>query len=75
MALHPTTFKYLKPTEKQLGVMTQLRSLTSDYMLNVDLLVPEGPDKTYIMRKLREVAMWENVALTRNADGSPRLDT
>jgi hypothetical protein len=74
MALHPTTFEYLKPTELQIKTMTELRALTANYMLNVDRLVPEGPDKTYILRKLREVAMWAYVAITRNHDGSPRQD-
>ena len=74
MALHPTTFEYLKPTELQIKTMTELRALTANYMLNVDRLVPEGPDKTYILRKLREVAMWAYVAITRNPDGSPRQD-
>jgi hypothetical protein len=38
----------------------------------LDAFVPEGPDKTYLMRKLREVAMWANVAVTRQPDGTPR---
>jgi hypothetical protein len=74
MALHPTTFEYLKPTDEQIRTMAQLRSLTANYMRDVDRLVPEGPDKTYILRKLREVGMWENVAITRHPDGSPRVD-
>ena len=36
--------------------------------------LPDGPDKTYIVRKLCECAMWANVAITRCADGTPRED-
>lgn len=38
----------------------------------VDALLPDGPDKTYALRKHREVAMWTNIAITRQPDGSPR---
>ena len=38
----------------------------------LDAVIPEGADKTYLLRKLREVAMWANVAITREADGTPR---
>ena len=34
--------------------------------------LPEGPDKTYLIRKLREVAMWAIVCVTRLPDGTPR---
>ena len=37
-----------------------------------EALIPDGPDKTYMLRKFREVAMWANIAITRNPDGSPR---
>ena len=28
--------------------------------------------ETYALRKFREVAMWANIAITRNPDGSPK---
>jgi hypothetical protein len=34
--------------------------------------MPAGPDRTYAIRKVREVGMWANVAVTRDADGTPR---
>jgi len=74
MTLHPSTFEHLKPTEKQLLDMGDARAAAADYARALDALVPEGPDKTYILRKLREVAMWANVAITRGTDGSPRDD-
>ncbi len=72
MSLDASTFQYLKPSEEQLERMNTARAASEAYAVALDRVVPEGPDKTYLMRKLREVAMWANVAITRNADGSPR---
>lgn len=71
--LDPSTFEYLKPTNDQLEVMSYLRQRTADYAEALDTVLVDGPDKTYLLRKLREVAMWINVCVTRNADGSPRI--
>ena len=70
--LHPSTFEYLKPTEGQVDVMNALRKVTADYATTIDQALDDGPDKTYILRRIRETAMWINVALTRLPDGSPR---
>lgn len=70
--LHESTFEYLKPSEGQLNEMAACRKDFSDFTKKLDANLPDGPDKTYILRKIREVAMWANIALTRNADGSPR---
>ena len=67
-------FEYLKPTSGQLAQMTAIRSAAQMYAHVLETHLPDGPDKTYAIRKLREVAMWANVALTRHADGSPRTD-
>lgn len=67
-----TTFDYLKPTDSQLADMKEVREAASDYWEVLNRIVPDGPDKTYLMRKLREVAMWANTAITRQPDGSPR---
>lgn len=72
MTLHPTTFEYLKPTDGQIEVMNALRQITAEYAAKIDQALDDGPDKTYILRRIRETAMWINVCLTRNADGSPR---
>jgi tRNA U34 5-methylaminomethyl-2-thiouridine-forming methyltransferase MnmC len=71
-SLHVSTFEYLKPTPQQMEVMTELRQQFSDFASMLDRVIPGGPDKTYLLRKLREVAMWANIAITRNPDGSPR---
>ena len=70
--LHESTFEYLKPTDEQLSKMASVREQFASFTRGLDASLPDGPDKTYILRKLREVAMWSNIALTRNADGSPR---
>ena len=72
MALHPSTFDYLQPTLEQVKAMQSLRFATTVYAALIDSTVPDGPDKTYILRKLREVAMWVNVAITRHPEGAPR---
>lgn len=70
--MHDSTFEYLQPTEYQMSVMRDLRNCANSYASMIEDNVPDGPDKTYILRKLREVAMWVNVAITRQPDGSPR---
>lgn len=72
MLLHPYTFEYLKPTDSQMEIMQQSREAFKEFAHELDDLVPDGPDKTYIMLQLREIAMWVNVAITRQPDGSPR---
>ena len=72
MSLHPFTFEYLKPRKGQLEVMTALREATKRYAEVLDKALDEGPDKSYILRRVRETAMWVNVALTRLPDGGPR---
>lgn len=74
MSLHHTTFEYHKPTEAQIEDMKVAREAAKSYAEILDGLLPPGPDKTYVLRKVREIAMWANVALTRHADGTPRTD-
>lgn len=70
--LHDSTFEYLKPTDLQLKAMEAMRAAAKAYAEAVEQYVHPGPDKTYILRRVRETAMWVNVAITREADGSPR---
>lgn len=72
MTLHASTFDYLNPTEDQKSKMVAARSAAKVYAEVLQHVVPDGPDKTYVLRKLREVAAWANIAITRNPDGSPR---
>jgi hypothetical protein len=70
--VHPSTFEYRKPTDGQMKAMEEARRQAFIYADAMNALLPDSPDKTYIMRKFREVAMWVNVAITRQPDGSPR---
>jgi len=70
--MHVSTFDYIKPTDAQIATMGDARAAAHGYARALEALIPEGPDKTYILRKLREVAMWANIAITRLPDGTPR---
>ena len=72
MHVHPSTFEYLTPTKDQLQKMSTLREAATEYAEALYTILPEGADKTYTIRKLREVAMWANVAVTRQGNGEPR---
>lgn len=72
MALHKSTFEYLKPTDEQVETMKDLREAAKIYASIVDAKMPDGPDKSYALRKIREIAMWVNVGVTRLPDGTPR---
>jgi len=65
-------FSYLKPTDEQAADMERLRDAAANYAKEIQDVVPEGPDKTYIIRQLRSVAMWVNVAISRHPNGDPR---
>lgn len=70
--LHESTFEYLKPTDEQIEQMKIVREAARVYATVLDACLPEGPDKTFIMRNHRSNAMWANVAITRLPDGTPR---
>lgn len=72
--LHTSSFEYLKPTDMQLGKMASVRTAFLEFVSQIDKQLPEGPDKTHVMRTLRTAAMWANACITRQADGSPRQD-
>jgi hypothetical protein len=72
MSLHSSTYEYLKPTDEQIQQMSRVRSAAKAYSEILDAALPDGPDKTFILRAHRSNAMWANVAITRHADGSPR---
>jgi hypothetical protein len=74
VAMHPSTFEYLKPTDTQLETMAILRAAAADYCKVLESFLPDGPDKTFIIRAHRANAMWANVCVTRWPDGAPRKD-
>ena len=72
MTLHDSTFEYLKPTIKQKEIMESVRESFRAFAEGMQLALPDGADKTHVFRLLRTAAMWANVAITREQDGSPR---
>lgn len=72
MSLHPSTFEYLKPTDAQTEKMALLRRAAKVYADVLDTALPDGPDKTFILRTHRANAMWVNIAVMRLPDGTPR---
>lgn len=71
--MHSSTFEYLKPTEEQIEDMRVVREAAKVYCDVLENLLPEGPDKTFVIRAHRSNVMWANVAITRQADGTPRI--
>jgi hypothetical protein len=71
-SLHPTTFEYLKPTDMQIAKMARVREAAKVFADVLDSELPSGADKTYVLRAHRSNAMWANVAITRQSDGTPR---
>jgi hypothetical protein len=70
--MHDSTFEYLKPTTKQMEQMSRVRAAAKAYCDVLEVELPDGPDKTFVIRAHRSNAMWANVALTRLPDGTPR---
>ena len=70
--MHSSTYEYLKPTEPQVAAMAQVRAAAKAYHDVLDAVLPDGPDKTFVIRSHRSNAMWANVAITRHPDGTPR---
>ncbi len=70
--MHPSTFEYLKPTEAQTEQMALVRTAAKVFNDVLDSVLPDGPDKTFVIRAHRSNAMWANVAITRLPDGTPR---
>ena len=70
--MHLTTYEYLKPTDAQIEQMKIVREAARVYSEVLEKNVPDGPDKTFLIRNHRSNAMWANVAITRLPDGTPR---
>lgn len=72
MTLHPEMFNYIKPTDAQYETMQDVRDAALNFAEVIAEAMPEGPDRTYVMRKLRELVMWANAAIVQQPDGAPR---
>lgn len=69
---HESTYEFLKPTDDQIACMARVRAAAKKYNDVLDAELPDGPDKTFVVRNHRSNAMWANVAITRHPDGTPR---
>lgn len=65
-------FDYQIPTESQLEDMNEVRKAYKVLAEVLENVLPDGADKTYVIRTLRTCAMWSNVAITKFHDGVPR---
>lgn len=70
--LHPSTYQYLLPTDDMKVQMAKVREAAKVYSDVIEANLPDGPDKENILTNHRSNAMWANVAITREADGTPR---
>lgn len=70
--MHPSTYEYLKPTDAQITQMARVREAARIFSDVLEVELPNGPDKTFVIRAHRSNAMWANVAITRQPDGAPR---
>jgi hypothetical protein len=66
------TFERLAPTDQQLANVTHMRGAFGLLLGEVMAHVPDGPDRTYVIRQLRTCAMWCNMSITHQPDGSAR---
>lgn len=67
-----STYEYLKPTDEQVAAMARVREAAAAFSAVLSTELPDGPDKTWAIRNHRTTAMWANVAITRQPDGTPR---
>ena len=70
--MHSSAYQYLKPTDEQIAAMAKVREAAAVYGAVLEEILPDGPDKTFVIRGHRSNAMWANVAITRLPDGTPR---
>lgn len=72
MSMHPSTYEYLQPTEAQIATMARVRAAAKAFNDVLDAELPDGPDKTFVIRAHRSNVMWANICVTRLPDGTPR---
>jgi len=56
-----STYEYLKPTDDQMERMARVRAAAKAYSEVLEAEMPDGPDKTFVIRAHRSNAMWCNV--------------
>lgn len=74
MALHPDAFCATTPTDDQMDTVNRVCKTLATCTRSLEQELPDGPDKTYVIRMMRTVAMWSTTAILRNPDGSSRME-
>ena len=67
-----STYDYLTPSAEQIDRMKRVREAAKAFSDVLEAELPDGPDKTWVIRNHRTTALWANVAITRQPDGAPR---
>jgi len=70
--MHEDVFKHLDPKPEQLDKLKRIQDASKAYAEVLEKEVEDGPDRTYLMRNVRQVDMWAHEAVTRRSDGTPR---
>jgi hypothetical protein len=58
--------------DDQIERMQRVREAAEAFAEVLERELPDGPDKTFVLRNHRTTAMWSIIAITRQLDGSPR---
>ena len=70
--MHDSLFGYLKPTDKQLHSMDELRDDFFRMLKAIEEHVPEGRYRALAITHLEMSAMFANKGIMRDNDGTPR---
>lgn len=61
------------PAPGQIEAMKILNKAAKDYADVILELLEDGADRDYIIRRIREIAMWCNVCVLKHDDGADRV--
>lgn len=70
--MQDSTFGHIDPSAEQIEVMARVRAAAATFAEVLEAELPEGPDRTWVIRNHRTTAMWANFSITRHSDGTPR---
>jgi hypothetical protein len=58
-------FTYHPPNEKRALAHQEVRARLGDVAYNLNLILPEGREKSLVMNKLEEAMFWANASIAR----------
>lgn len=66
-----TRFRYHKPKNSATETKHEnIRAIVYESALRIDVLCPDGREKSLAITKLEEAMMWANAAIARNTEDS-----